>query len=656
MDFRKIENLKEYQNRTESLNNWEAKGNWSLASKGRKTKLLYRKGLTDSALKSRRKTANKLWEDLDTSINQTTVNDYNTAAKSSVKQRKHSHTKYSWFNRTRSKIKSICDKRNDSSILNNTPYASKANRNLDRSFKRAEAYASFSYKLSSSSSSTSNLKNECLIVDENSDGNTKNLIKEEIVFLPKDAYFSSQNKFNSAKKSSGVRSWRKYRRLDNSIKLSKNNLSSSFKTNNIEKCEKVLDSMDAELFGNIPTSLIANLYYAKCQDLGIDPTESQMRRFIEFWKLNLKSRKAKLREWGFGSNWAKVFANILANFDICTLDLRKNMIGNNGIKKLCKGIAQSKTLIHVDLGSNDITADGANYFFESILNNQYLTSFSLANVDGLHRNRIGVAGWKGLSTLLKTNKIISMIDISDNSIGNEGIRNMLKDIDPSQSEIAYINLSNNELSQGWIDELSSLLKSKSFFEIRLGNNNLTDKTAQELASYFYRGYWHLAKLDLSYNKLTSVGCSHLFHALKLNPYLTHLNLESNNLSKGKKFNSIISMLKSNKVIKSINLSKCELTSNEAEMLADGLSANTSVTTLNLSRNDLYTQGWIYLFDWLCNNSLKLSHIDLSYNHIEDEAIKSLSKTLEVNTYLQRISLYSNMLSKNSCNELMISLK
>lgn len=82
------------------------------------------------------------------------------------------------------------------------------------------------------------------------------------------------------------------------------------------------------------------------------------------------------------------------------------------------------------------------------MHHQYLTSFSLANVDGLHRNRVGTAGCKGLNKLLKNNKIISMIDISDNAIGNEGIRYMLNEIDPSSSSIVYMNLSNNDLSQG----------------------------------------------------------------------------------------------------------------------------------------------------------------------------------------------------------------
>lgn len=158
------------------------------------------------------------------------------------------------------------------------------------------------------------------------------------------------------------------------------------------------------------------------------------------------------------------------------------------MRALCKGIAQSTTLNHVDLGSNDITSEGASLLFDQLMDHQYVTSFSLANVDGLHRNRLGSIGCKHLNKLLRHNKIISMVDIADNAIGNEGIRYMLAGIDPAQSSIAYINLSNNGLSAGCVNELSSLLKSSNLFEIRLSNNKLTDKTAQELAYFFYRGY------------------------------------------------------------------------------------------------------------------------------------------------------------------------
>jgi len=124
------------------------------------------------------------------------------------------------------------------------------------------------------------------------------------------------------------------------------------------------------------------------------------------------------------------------------------------------------------------------------------------------------------------------------------------------------------------------------YEIRLSDNKLNDRSAYDLGYFFYRGFCHLAKLDLSCNNLTSSGASMLFQALKLNPYLTHLNLENNQLNKNDKFYKIINLLKSNRILKSLNLSKCKLSQVDAENIAEGLSSNRGLTHLNLSKNNI----------------------------------------------------------------------
>lgn len=106
-------------------------------------------------------------------------------------------------------------------------------------------------------------------------------------------------------------------------KLSKQCFSLSFKLDGLQRCERVLEQMGLECFGNLTADHIVDLYYAKCQDLELDPSEDQMKRFVNFCRLNMKSRKVKLRDCGFGAKCADVFARILARFEVCTLDLRK---------------------------------------------------------------------------------------------------------------------------------------------------------------------------------------------------------------------------------------------------------------------------------------------------------------------------------------------
>ena len=72
----------------------------------------------------------------------------------------------------------------------------------------------------------------------------------------------------------------------------------------------------------------------------------------------------------------------------------------------------------------------------------------MANHDRLHRNRMGPKACPELKTLLTNNKILSMINISDNGIGNEGLK-ILSPALNNESSLISINLSNNDL-QGHI--------------------------------------------------------------------------------------------------------------------------------------------------------------------------------------------------------------
>ena len=109
----------------------------------------------------------------------------------------------------------------------------------------------------------------------------------------------------------------------------------------------------------------------------------------------------------------------------------------------------------------------------------------------------------------------------------------------------------------------------------------------------------------------------LSHALKLNPYLTHLNLENNQFHKGDKFYKITVMLQSNKILKSINLSKCSLEPEDAEVIGKGLLENDTLTSLNLSKNKIKAEGAAYIFDALRGKDSKVKVLDLSGNNIKN---------------------------------------
>lgn len=127
------------------------------------------------------------------------------------------------------------------------------------------------------------------------------------------------------------------------------------------------------------------------------------------------------------------------------LDLGKNNLGNQGLTNLLRGLKSNCSLIHLDLGSNDITYEGAIALFQALHKHLTLTSLTLANHDRLHRNRMGYKACEALGDLLKKNKVLSMINIADNGISNEGLKVISRAFN-EESNIVAINIANNDLS------------------------------------------------------------------------------------------------------------------------------------------------------------------------------------------------------------------
>ena len=130
-----------------------------------------------------------------------------------------------------------------------------------------------------------------------------------------------------------------------------------------------------------------------------------------------------MNEQGFGPASAKVIASLFNGkahtaTDFWSLDLGKNKLGNKGVTIIAKAIQNSSSLACLDLGSNDIMNEGASTLFKSLLTSQSLTYLNISNHDRMHRNRLSLTACQDLCKLLQTNKILTILNISDNRIGN----------------------------------------------------------------------------------------------------------------------------------------------------------------------------------------------------------------------------------------------
>lgn len=158
-----------------------------------------------------------------------------------------------------------------------------------------------------------------------------------------------------------------------------------------------------------------------------------------------------------------------------------------------------------------------------------------------------------MNELLQKNKLISMLNISDNHLGREGVKTLLNNLKPSNINLMYLNLTNNDLGPDCIKDLKVLFECPNLQELRLSNNKFNDVSAEALSLFFYKQVCQIRKIDLSNNKITSKGARLIFQAIKQNLFLTHLNLEDNILLGNGNLRELEHFFNNNQVLTNLNL-------------------------------------------------------------------------------------------------------
>lgn len=64
------------------------------------------------------------------------------------------------------------------------------------------------------------------------------------------------------------------------------------------------------------------------------------------------------------------------------------MLGDKGVRILAQAFLKSKSLVSINLGSNEITVHGVNILLKALTKNESIDTIDLSTEDGIQRNRI----------------------------------------------------------------------------------------------------------------------------------------------------------------------------------------------------------------------------------------------------------------------------
>ncbi|XP_072892029.1 ribonuclease inhibitor-like [Hemitrygon akajei] len=258
------------------------------------------------------------------------------------------------------------------------------------------------------------------------------------------------------------------------------------------------------------------------------------------------------------------------------------------------------------------------------------------------------SGAEDLASALSTNPSLTELDLSDNKLGDSGVKLVSAALRNPECKIQKLWLRKVGLTDSGAEDLASALSTNpSLTKLDLSDNKLGDSGVKLVSAALRNPECKIQKLWLWKVGLTDSGAEDLASALSTNPSLTVLDLSLNKL--GDPGVKLVSAALRNPEckIQKLWLDNVGLTDSGAEDLVSALSTNPSLTKLDLSYNELGDSGVKLVSEALRNPECKIQTLWLRDVGLTDSGAEDLVSALSTNPSLTDLDLRSNSLTDRS---------
>ena len=322
--------------------------------------------------------------------------------------------------------------------------------------------------------------------------------------------------------------------------------------------------------------------------------------------------------------------DLSVNTTLTYLNLSGNEIGASGAIYLSEALSENTTLTDLNLSDNEIDTFGATSLFQVLTRNTTLTHLNLSE------NEIGNPYVLSFFENLSDSTTLTHLNLSDNNIDNPGALSWLFS---RNTTLTHLNLSHNSINDYGVCLLfQTLAVNTTLTHLNLSHNSIDHFSSSFLFTALSRNTT-LTHLNLSHSSIDHFSASHLFEALSTNTTLTHLNLSHNSINNNSAY-LLSRVLQDNTALTHLDLSGNQIGASDVTYLSGALLVNTTLTDLNLSNNEIDTSGATALFEVLSRNTT-LTHLNLSKNNIRNPL--SFSEDLSDNTTLTNLNLSGNII-------------
>ena len=364
--------------------------------------------------------------------------------------------------------------------------------------------------------------------------------------------------------------------------------------------------------------LNGELYVAWLKDVRERPGPGALKKFKEVVEKCFRDREVVFRKQRIGVNVAITLSSMLAGSNVTKIDLYENGLRDTGCEAVAHLMREAPSLIHLNLGGNDIGSQGIQMLSSVVSSHKRLQVLILGSNDkDSHVNRIDTNCAKILLDSLVRCRTLKVLDLSRNPIGriSQEAFPLVATLLQTSTALQVLRLAGTEMQpDSGLLIAQAVGKCSTLSLIDMHDNFLTHHTADALGRI-----------------LTDRGGKGTTHSLKT------ILLHDNGALGERGAAPLFKPLATDKSVAMINLSGCNVTDDGLLALCGSLLTNATLTSLSLSNNQLHEEGVIELARSVLKHPA-LSEINLAHNKVKNDGACALASMLETNSVVESLNL------------------
>ncbi|XP_069461470.1 NACHT, LRR and PYD domains-containing protein 3-like isoform X2 [Ambystoma mexicanum] len=315
------------------------------------------------------------------------------------------------------------------------------------------------------------------------------------------------------------------------------------------------------------------------------------------------------------SFYADICSVLSTNADLTELKLDNNKLGDCGVKQLCEGLK------HPDCK----------------LQKLWLSDCSLTDLD-----------CADLSSVLSVNPLLTELSLSNNTLGDSGVRMLCEGLKHPGCRIQKLFLAVCAITGACCADLAAALAlGLPLVDLDLCLNKLDDSGVTQLCDGLKHPGSKIQNLWLSYNSFTGSCFVALSSVLSTHAHLTNLDISGNALSDSSLMHLCEGLGHGSCKLEILVLYRCGLTHECCGYLSSALTTNMSLTELHLTGNGIEDSGVQQLCEGLKQPGCRIKKLELDMNGLTDDCIPDLCAALCQSREIQNLCLCWNSFTDQS---------